>query len=444
VNIHGATSKLERSNIIELFNKYDVVFLSELKHTYPLTIPGFQYIRSRVITEEEHRGGVGILIKQYLWPEVHDIDINHDQVWFSLQSVPDTVFGAIYISPRDSPYYRPQSFATIQEHCNCENVFILGDFNARLSSLNKFKNPTRNIDYTPNPDGIINANGRELLSLCESNGLIPVNHLQLNQTSCEGGLTYKKKQRWISQLDWAICTESAAKYVQSFNILHCEELRTDHAALSLQIGGFERSPSHLLDSAKQLDSYIVNKPNENRLIKRPIPFSNVNQTMLIDNLPPTDILWHLTMDSELNMVCDCLVDTIYKATKQASITPNTPTCRYPQEANDRWKNILYNKDDKQIWKSINWKGSIDSPNTHREKPSNTEFCTHFEALLNPPDTTDPREYIPIHQRYIPILDDPIDVLEVLRCTKKLRPNKAAGSDGIPPAPYANCSVVFPW
>ena len=39
---------------------------------------------------------------------------------------------------------------------------------------------------------------------------------------------------------------------------------------------------------------------------------------------------------------------------------------------------------------------------------------------------------PRHQRYIPILDDPIDVSEVFRCTKKLRPNKAAGSDGIPP------------
>ena len=299
MNIHGATSKIEQSNIIELFNKYDVVCLSELKHTYPLTIPGFQYIRSRVITGEEHRGGVGILIKQNLWPEVHDIDINHDQVWFSLQSVPDTVFGAIYISPRDSPYYRPQSFATIQEHCNCENVFILGDFNARLSSLNIFKNPTRNIDYTPNPDGIINANGRELLSLCDSNGLIPVNHLQINQTSCEGGLTYKKKQRWISQLDWAICTESAAKYVQSFNILHCEELPTDHAALSLQISGFERSPSHLLNSAKQLDSYIVNKPNENRLIQRPIPFNSVNRTVLIDNLPPKIIygtlLWTVNL-----------------------------------------------------------------------------------------------------------------------------------------------------
>ena len=48
-----------------------------------------------------------------------------------------------------------------------------------------------------------------------------------------------------------ICTESAAKYVQSFNILRCEVLQSDHA-LSLEISGFERSPFHLLDSPKQL------------------------------------------------------------------------------------------------------------------------------------------------------------------------------------------------
>ena len=67
-----------------------------------------------------------------------------------------------------------------------------------------------------------------------------------------------------------------------------------------------------------------------------------------------------------------------------------------------------------------------------KKSGNADFCAHFENFLNPPDTTDTWEYTPLHQQYIPILDDAIDVSEVLRCTKKLRPNKAADSDGIPP------------
>ena len=129
------------------------------------------------------------------------------------------------------------------------------------------------------------------------------------------------------------------------------------------------------------------------------------------------------------MVCDCFVDTIYKATRSVSTTISTSTSRYPQEAYDRWNNILY-RDNKQLWKSINWKGSIESANTHAEKPSNAEFYGHFGALLNPSDTTDPQEYILLHQQYIPVLDDAIGVSKVLRYTKKLRPNKAAGSDGI--------------
>ena len=67
-----------------------------------------------------------------------------------------------------------------------------------------------------------------------------------------------------------------------------------------------------------------------------------------------------------------------------------------------------------------------------DKPSNATFCAHFETLLNPPNTVDPREYMPAQYRYIPILDNPIDVSEVIRCIGRLKTNKSAGTDGIPP------------
>ena len=338
-----------------MFNEYDCVCMSELKHIYPLSIPGFNYLRSRVTPGEDHRGGVGILIKQHLWPEVYDIDISHDQVWFHLQSIPDTVFGAIYIAPRDSPYYQPQSFATIQEHCNRSNVFILGDFNARLGSLEAFNKPENNIHYSHNPDQTINANGRELLLLCENKHLIPVNHLQINQTTCEGGFTFKKKQRWISQLDWVICTEAAAKYVQDFRILQQEQLPTDHAALSLTIRGIQLPASHLLDSAKQLDLYIENEQKTIEKSIHPIHFNNVNHDSLQGNLPEPEHIWHLAMDSDIDTLCNSLTDTIYEATRKSKRVPTRPTGIHTENATDRWNNILNSKDDKQLWKSINWK-----------------------------------------------------------------------------------------
>jgi len=84
LNIHGATSKLEQSVLIHFFAKYDIVSLSELKHSYPITLPGFSFIRSRINPEHIQRGGVGVFIKHYLWQHVHNISTLDDQVWFSI------------------------------------------------------------------------------------------------------------------------------------------------------------------------------------------------------------------------------------------------------------------------------------------------------------------------------------------------------------------------
>ena len=44
----------------------------------------------------------------------------------------------------------------------------------------------------------------------------------------------------------------------------------------------------------------------------------------------------------------------------------------------------------------------------REKPSDAEFCNHFQTLLSPGNVTAP-QHTPQEYRYIPILDDPIRV-----------------------------------
>ena len=111
--------------------------LSELKHSYPITLPGFNFIRSRINREHTQRGGVGVLIKRYLWQYVHNI--LDDQVWFSINGIPECTFGCVYIPPRDSPYYSMQSSASIQEYCkNNNHIFVIGDLNARLGVLDSF------------------------------------------------------------------------------------------------------------------------------------------------------------------------------------------------------------------------------------------------------------------------------------------------------------------
>lgn len=131
---------------------YDIVYVSELKHSYPLSIPGYTSIRSKVVTGEEHRGGVAIFFKLNIWPDVYNIRVEQDQIWFQICAIPDTKFGAIYIAPRDSPFFNPQSFALIQEHCQKEKVVMIGDFNSRMGNLTTLNRHQDGITYTENPD----------------------------------------------------------------------------------------------------------------------------------------------------------------------------------------------------------------------------------------------------------------------------------------------------
>ena len=42
--------------------------------------------------------------------------------------------------------------------------------------------------------------------------------------------------------------------------------------------------------------------------------------------------FHVSMDNELNIVCNNLVNTIYEATKKATVAPSTPNPRPPENA----------------------------------------------------------------------------------------------------------------
>ena len=326
LNIHGATSKLEQSNLLHKLNQYDIVYLSEVKHTYPLSIPGYTCVRSRTVDGEELRGGVAILFKSQIWPEVHNLFCEYDQIWFKLHSIPHVKFGAIYIPPRDSPYFNPHSFALIQEHTTNENVFIIGDFNSRMGNLDTLNQPTENMNYNENPDVTTNANGRDVMSLCMSQNITPVNHLQYNNVSFDGKRTFRKQQRWISQLDWALCSISLIKYIDSFSIHQDMNLPTDHASLSLHLSGFTPTPSHLLSCSKQLGVY-ESTPQQPTYPRRPISSKCIDHTSLVNNLHMPN---YEEAHTDINTLCEELALNIYTAAKTASIKPMKTQHRTPQ------------------------------------------------------------------------------------------------------------------
>ena len=93
-------------------NNFDVIVLIEIKCCYAFSVPGFEVLRS---SNRALRGGIAVLVKGYLWPDVYEVQSLCDQVWFKLSFLPDVRIGACYIPPSDSPYFSPASFSDVQE-----------------------------------------------------------------------------------------------------------------------------------------------------------------------------------------------------------------------------------------------------------------------------------------------------------------------------------------
>ena len=76
-----------------------------------------------------------------------------------------------------------------------------------------------------------------------------------------------------------------------------------------------------------------------------------------------------------------------------------------------------------------------------QRPSDDEFKVHLESLFNPEETSelDPADYV--SDIYVPVLDDPIDPIEVSDVLQKqLNANKSGGVDGLSPKLFKQLSV----
>ena len=104
--------------------------------------------------------------------------------------------------------------------------------------------------------------------------------------------------------------------------------------------------------------------------------------------------------------------TLNAAAKQARNTDRRRFQWDPQQ--DRWTRLLSNGDARTIWRAVDWNGTL-SDRPQEDRPSEEEFKTHFEILLNT-DGADPLCDV-TGCPYIPVLDDPFTVVEAERAIK---------------------------
>ena len=112
------------------------MFLAEIKSAHPFSTTGFKFIRSKIIEGEELRGGVAVLFKDSISDNVHDV-LEKDQVWFSLLCALDFRIRAVYIAPRDSPFFTIHIFSVVHEQITkpYKKALVMGDINARIPHM---------------------------------------------------------------------------------------------------------------------------------------------------------------------------------------------------------------------------------------------------------------------------------------------------------------------
>ena len=375
-----------------------------------------------------NRGGVAVLFRNYLWASVYDVSRSKDQVWFSIKTLHNTKIGAVYITPRDSPFFYVGSFAKIHEIVKVSNgnVLVLGDFNARIGDLNALVFEADRIQYSSNVDTATNTNGRDLVNLCLTSDLKPLNHMMYHGKSFDGNLTFKQKDRWISQLDWAVASKDLLCDVLSFKILQSQSLPTNHAALALHLRSSRLSAAALLDRATQLGSSVQGNDESGT---KPVRIQNVDKSKFIREMPNPDDLWSLSQEPDI--LCNAVSDLLYNTAKSCKVKYRSSSHASFVEAPDRWQRIIDNKDSKQLWQSINWKGEFASPTDESMLPAGDVFCRFYEDLLSSPEDV-ASEFVPSLQKFVPVLDSPVTPNEVDHCIRKLKANKAAGVDGVAP------------
>ena len=423
-NIAGLRDKLQKPDILNFVLQSDMVWLSETKKCFNVSVPGFRVFYN-ISRSGAHRGGIMLLIRDRLLEYVKCVDMNTEgQIWVTLTFLVTYKLGGVYIPPEDSPYFQQADIGALAaQTLESGNVFVLGDLNARVAVPNLTDSDNRPFVYTGVVDHVVNARGRSLLNLCSNNSMVIANHLMYSNRQLGGQLSFKRGQQWISELD--LCLANHECIVQIAEVSTRQDIvGSDHAPLCVTIDIPSASITNIdiLRERAGMLGQTHHQIKDMNTLRKTSSYRNtdLNQlTRMLEDIPPPTITSQDQLPNTVESGCCTIMDTAALCIKtdvgatQARWDPTQP----------RWARILEAKDPKSIWKSVNWKGTFDS--TEETQPSENIFKDHFERLLNQADTTITNNDIDVETApYIPVLDDPFVNNEVVIAINSLNQNKS--------------------
>lgn len=457
-NINSVKSKLTNANVQARLSVSDIIMLNEIKTDLPFNLPGYVTYVSRG-AQGAHRGGCAILLRNQLNDRLSFMDCSvPDQIKFGLRPYTNVIFISAYIPPKSSPYFSMDSVSHLNSTI-CEairenrSLVLLGDMNCRFANLrsafreNMSDNST---SYAPTQDPVTTPNSNASCLIGMLKPLILVNGLQGPDFQYTCALTYRMKDRWVSELDHCLVSPDLVKSISGFDIDPDTRLPSNHAPVRVTFNAdlWRKGTdySELASRASQLgdhrtnaqlnpDSQLNAQQNPDfsrRQLKWQRTDSQQFTAYLEATAPPTidPVNW------DINDVC-VETDSVMRSALEQSRVRGTPkpdhvTSGRPLSEGPSWTRLAAANDSRNLWQTINWNGTITEDLTSKESPTDEQFKTHFENLLSPGDVEPMDVPLPTQCPYVPITDDPITPMEVFDCIVKMKPDKSGGPSGIPP------------
>ena len=350
-------------------------------------------------TKGHGRGGVALVVKCKLETKITNVDLStQDQIWFRIQNIPRVLFGGVYIPPSNSDFFDPSSVAAIQarQQNNPDDLLVcLGDINTRFGdSLQSLVSDDVGMSYRP-VDMQSNPRGKDFIQLCRDCKMLPVNNLEITNGNggttrfFETGLTFRKRERWISEVDFCLVARKLIPTVVSASVNQSYSFPSDHAPVSVV---FEFPTNIPTPAAIQERAQAFGRAEPAQISKRHPMQKKAIRKQAVDRENFVEAMSRIQPPHLLNTAeeaAQAMCDIMYKAANDSKVPPPPPPAEQedaPTETH-RWQRIIESKDPKALWKAINWKGEVSiSGRAEDEKPTDEAFKEHMERLLNPPET----------------------------------------------------------
>ena len=167
--------------------------------------------------------------------------------------------------------------------------------------------------------------------------------------------TFRRKQQWISQLDFCIVSRDILHDINSFEVIQDLKLPSDHAIISLDMNIDQRYV--IMKELKQSIHSLVDFPdvrNTKSIGKKPIPMLSINSLEFRNNAPTMHV--PVTPSNVVNFQSFC--DQIYTALYELSSKSLIQSPIVSDTSLIRWTRLLNSNDSGTVLKAINWKGEL--------------------------------------------------------------------------------------